>query len=71
MNSLYGHVISHIPRSTFEINHTYPNAKRMHDSVDIDKVPLYSYVLVDYEHPNSDFDETQFGGLYQFNNYID
>lgn len=40
-------------------------------TINEDDVPLYHYVLVDYDHPNDDFNAEEFAGLYQFNNYID
>jgi hypothetical protein len=43
----------------------------MHTTINEDDVPLYHYVLVDYDHPNDDFNAEEFVGLYQFNNYID
>lgn len=43
----------------------------MHNSINQDNVPLYHYVLVDYNYPNDDFNQDEFEGLYQFNNYVD
>lgn len=73
MNSLYGNIISHIPRSVFNISLIYPNAAKMFESVDADnkKVPLYGYVLVDYHYPNEENTSTDENGLYKFNNERD
>jgi hypothetical protein len=71
VNTLYGNVITHVPRSTYDIAHIFPNVKKMHMTINEDDVPLYHYVLVDYDHPNDDFNAEEFVGLYQFNNYID
>ena len=51
MKSLYGTIINHSPRSLFDIQHIYPNAQMMHNSVHEDNVPLYGYVLVYYGEP--------------------
>ena len=67
MNSLYGNIITHVPRSTFNISYTYPNAMQMFASVEEDNVPIYGYVLVDYDYANPD----STGNLYQYNNSID
>lgn len=72
MSSFYGtNIITHIPRSNFEISHIYPNAVKMHQTIKEDKVPLYGYVIVDYNHPNGNFQDNGQTGLYQFNNQID
>lgn len=73
MNSLYGNIIMHPPRSNFEIYETYPNAAKMFQSIQNSDTPLYGYALIDYDYPNVDYDETaqQQGGLYQFNNLVD
>ena len=72
MSSFYGtNIITHIPRSNFEISHIYPNAVKMHQTIKEDKVPIYGYVIVDYNHPNGDFQDDGQTGLYQFNNQID
>lgn len=67
MNSLYGNIITHIPRSSFYISRTYPNVSEMFAGVTDDKVPLYSYILIDYNYTNPNAT----GDLYQFNNNVD
>jgi hypothetical protein len=67
MNSLYGNIITHIPRSSFYISRTYPNVSEMFAGVTDDKVPLYSYILIDYNYTNPNAT----GDLYQFNNGVD
>lgn len=72
MSSFYGtNVISHIPRSNFKIDHIFPNALKMFQTITEDKVPIYGYVLVDYNHPNENYIDDGQTGLYQFNNNID
>lgn len=72
MNSLYGNIITHIPRSNFQILCTYPNVQMMRWNTEEDNVPLYGYVLVDYNHPNENYNqENSTLNLYQFNNKID
>lgn len=59
MKSLYGTIINHSPRSLFDVQHIYPNAQTMHNSIREDNVPLYGYVLVYYGEPTD--------GLYAHN----
>ena len=73
MGSFYGNIITHIPRTNFQISHTYPNAwmLKQQSIVDADNVALYNYVLVDYNHPNTSYTDKETIGLYQFNNLQD
>ena len=73
MGSFYGNIITHIPRTNFQISHTYPNAwmLKQQSIVDTDNVALYNYVLVDYNHPNTSYTDKETIGLYQFNNLQD
>lgn len=75
MNTFYGNIISHTPKSHFNIALRYPNASQMFTMIESnndDKVPVYGYVLVDYNFPgNLKEGEDYEGGLYQFNNSQD
>lgn len=75
MNTFYGNIISHTPKSHFNIALRYPNASQMFIMIENnndDKVPVYGYVLVDYNFPgNLKEGEDYEGGLYQFNNAQD
>jgi hypothetical protein len=75
MNTFYGNIISHTPKSHFNIALRYPNASQMFTMIEgnnDDKVPVYGYVLVDYNFPGNLKEGKDYeGGLYQFNNSQD
>ena len=60
MNSLYGNIISHTPRSRFDISKVYPSRTEMEQiqsSSEGDSVPLFGYILIDYAEKPTIFDE--------------
>ena len=75
MNSLYGNIISHTPRSRFDISKVYPNRTEMERAQSVDEgdgVPLFGYVLIDYnEKPTIFEEEPPKEYYYNYNNSID
>ena len=75
MNSLYGNIISHTPRSRFDISKVYPSRTEMERAQSIDEgdgVPLFGYALIDYnERPTIFEEEPPKEYYYNYNNSID
>ena len=75
MNSLYGNIISHTPRSRFDISKVYPSRTEMERAQSIDEgdgVSLFGYVLIDYnERPTIFEEEPPKEYYYNYNNSID
>jgi hypothetical protein len=64
--SFYGNnIISHIPRSHFDIALTVANRVALDDTATLAKVNMYDYILVDYNHGNAGNDS------YNINKNID
>ena len=71
MSSLYGNIITHLPKSYFNISITYPNAAMMfrskNDEETKKRIPLYGYIYVNYNFKDADIYDEKDEGMYQFN----
>lgn len=76
MSSLYGNIISHIPRSQFEISKIYQSRLDMEANIVNDNVALYQYVLVKYGEPGEGYsnnlqkDQNEYGQVNGGRDYI-
>lgn len=76
MSSLYGNIISHIPRSQFEISKIYQSRLDMEANILNDGIALYQYVLVKYGEPGEGYssnlqkDQNEYGQVNGGRDYI-
>lgn len=76
MGSLYGNIISHIPRSQFEISKIYQSRVDMETNIVDDNVAQYQYVLVKYGEPGAEYsgnlakDQDAYGNVNNGKDYV-